>query len=63
MTAIVTALYELVKNLPAILELIKNLQAKIAEANTDRKVKDDLEKINEAFNKKDPELLNHIFKS
>ncbi len=61
MTAVIAALYELMKNLPAILQLIQNLQVRIAQMNTDACVKDHLAKINEAFDKEDASLLNHIF--
>jgi hypothetical protein len=61
MTALVTAIYELLKNLPAILQLIQNLQVRIAQMNTDKKVADDLAKIQEAFEKEDSSILDHIF--
>lgn len=62
MGALLAALAGLLQSLPEILKLIQTLNAQIAQANTDRKVKDDFAKINEAFDKKDPSLLDHLFK-
>lgn len=63
MSVFLSALLELVQNLPAILQLIKKLQANIAKAAEDRKVSDDLAKIHEAFEKNDASILNDIFRS
>lgn len=49
--------------LPELLKLIKNIQNKIEEQKKDEKVKDDLKKINEAFENKDAKALNDIFNS
>lgn len=52
-----------VKHLPQILKLIEILEKAEKEAATQRKVSSDLEKINEAFETKDPEKLKQIFMS
>lgn len=59
----VKTIYALILALPEILKLINNLQKKIEEQKIDSKVKEDLKKINEAFEKKDTKLLNDIFNS
>ena len=53
----------LIVSLPEILRLIKQIEKIIKEHKTEKKVKDDLKKINEAFEKKDAKLLNDIFNS
>lgn len=57
-----SAIISLLKALPEILALIKTIQEQIKKANTERKVKDDLAKITEAFKNKDAAALNDIFK-
>lgn len=53
----------LLLNLPAILRLLENMQKRIDEAEAERKVANDLEEINKAFEAKDPEALKRIFMS
>lgn len=53
----------LLLNLPAILRLLENMQKRIDEAEAERKVANDLEEINKAFEAKDPEALKRIFNS
>jgi hypothetical protein len=57
--------WELLKALPEILSLLQALQKGIKESQgeeaTQRKVKDDLKQISEAFHAKDPEKLRAIF--
>lgn len=47
--------------LPELVRLVKTMQRQIEEANTKRKVKEDVKAINEAFKKKDPDSLKRIF--
>ena len=51
----------LIQSLPDIIKLLGVLDKAAKEAETDRKVKDDVKKIHEAFSAKDPAMLNHIF--
>ena len=51
----------LLKLLPILLGLVKSLQKAIDEAQTDRKVADDLKAIQEAIDRKDPDAIKHIF--
>lgn len=51
----------LLKLLPEILSLIKALELAIAKSEQNRKVKDDLNAINEAFKTGDASKLNHLF--
>lgn len=53
----------LLLNLPAILRLLENMQKRIDEAEAERKVANDLEEINKAFEAKDPDALKRIFMS
>lgn len=53
----------LLKHLPQILRLIELLEKAEREAKTERKVKDDLEKINKAFEENDASKLKDIFNS
>ena len=59
----IKAIMTLILSLPEILKLLKNLDKKIQEKKTDEKVKDDLKKINEAFETKDAKALNDLFNS
>jgi len=59
----IKAIMTLILSLPEILKLLKNLDKKIQEKKTDEKVKDDLKKINEAFEAKDAKALNDLFNS
>jgi hypothetical protein len=49
--------------LPELVRLVKNIERRIEAAETERKIKEDLEAINEAFEKEDPEKLKQIFNS
>jgi hypothetical protein len=55
------AIIALLISLPEIIELIKSIQKQIDESFEDRKLKDDIKKINDAFKTRDPEALNRIF--
>lgn len=59
----ISAIWALLQALPDILKLIQTIQKGIAEANTKRKVADDISAIHEAFAAKDADKLNAIFKS
>jgi len=61
MTAFLSGLLALLRNMPELIKLIQVLQKQIAEASTDRKVKEDLEKIRGAFEKRDAKILNDLF--
>lgn len=56
-------LWLLITALPDLIKLLQALQKTIEEANTDRKVTDDLKSLHEAFSEKDASKLNHIFNS
>lgn len=56
-----SGLAALIAALPELLRLLRTVQKKIDEAETNRKVTDDLKAINEAFKSNDPDKLNHIF--
>lgn len=58
-----SVLYAFIKCLPEILSLVQTLQKQIAEAATEREIKDDMAKIAAAFKSKDPLALNNIFNS
>lgn len=53
----------LIKLLPELIALIKSIQKAIDQAETDRKVSDDIKSIKAAFDAKDPAALDHIFNS
>lgn len=53
--------WTLIKALPDIIALLRALQKGIDEAETQRKVTDDLKQIHEAFNEKDPAKLRALF--
>ena len=53
----------LILSLPELIQLLKALQKQIDEAETDRKVKNDLKTISEAFREKDAAKLNALFNS
>lgn len=57
------ALLAFLKVMPEVLKLIENIQKNIEQNAVERKVSDDLNKINEAFEKQDPKLLHDIFSS
>jgi hypothetical protein len=48
--------------LPELLKLFQLLQKRIEEVETDRKVKDDVKKIHEAFATNDASKLDELFK-
>lgn len=58
-----STLWNFIKALPALLELFKTLSQRIQEAQTDRKVVDDVKIIHGAFIEKDPAKLNALFNS
>jgi uncharacterized protein Yka (UPF0111/DUF47 family) len=58
-----SAFMTLLKALPEILQLIKALQKAADQAEADRKVKDDIKTIHQAFDANDPELLRRLFNS
>lgn len=47
--------------IPDLIELVKSIQKQIDEAQTKRKVGDDIKSIKKAFDEKDASALNHIF--
>jgi hypothetical protein len=51
------------KHLPQILRLIELLEQAEREAKTQRKIAEDLEKINQAFEAKDAQKLKELFNS
>lgn len=57
------ALWALLLALPELLELIRAIQKANQEVKTDKKIKDDLRKISEAFKDKDAKKLNDVFNS
>lgn len=57
----IKGLVALIAALPEILRLVRNLQARIDEAEAERKLKDDIKKINDAFQDNDAEALNEVF--
>ena len=56
-------LVALIVALPEIVRLVENIQKRLDEKATKEKIKEDFEKINEAFEKQDPEILNRLFNS
>lgn len=53
----------LILNLPKILKLLENMQKRIDKAEEDKKVEQDLDAINKAFEDGDSEALRRIFNS
>lgn len=53
----------LILNLPQILRLLENMQKRIDKAEEDKKVTQDLDAINKAFEDGDNEALRRIFNS
>jgi hypothetical protein len=53
----------IIKLLPELIALIKSIQKAIDQAETDRKVADDLQALRIAFETKDPNAISHIFRS
>jgi hypothetical protein len=54
---------EFFKALPALVELIRELQKAQIEGEVKKKVADDVKTINEAFKTKDADKLNKLFNS
>ena len=50
-------------SIPDLIKLWSAVQKRIEQSEEDRKVKDDLKKISEAFDEKNPDKLNAIFNS
>ena len=48
-------------SIPDLIKIYAAVKKRIDQSEQDRKVKDDLIKIQEAFNDKDPSKLDHIF--
>lgn len=53
----------LIKHLPEILDLLHVIERRLEEAETDRKVSEDLKAVSEAFKEKDATKLRAIFNS
>lgn len=56
-----SALITLFKLLPEVLALIKAIEKAIKVAESERKIRDDLNAIRKAFDDKDSKALDHIF--
>jgi hypothetical protein len=59
----IKALCSLVLALPDILRLLQTIEAAIQRERAERKLKDDIKAINDAFASRDAGKLNHIFNS
>lgn len=53
----------LIAALPEILRLIRNIEKRLDERATQKKIKQDIEKLNKAFEENDAEAINRIFNS
>lgn len=53
--------FKLIALLPELIKLLQAMQTAINQAETDRKVKDDIRLVAEAFKTKDSTKLNQIF--
>jgi len=53
----------LLANLPELMRLIRLIARNIEEAQSERKIREDLIALNKAFESKDAEALRHIFMS
>jgi hypothetical protein len=53
---------KIIQLLPELIELIKSIQKAIDESETERKVRDDVKAISEAFKSRDATKLRSIFK-
>lgn len=60
---LLTLLAQILANLPELLRLVRNIQDNLEEVETERKVKDDIQKLNEAFEAKDEKAFRDIFNS
>lgn len=56
-----STLWALLTSLPEIIRLVRAIELALKEAEVDRKVKDDVKAIHEAFTTKDAKKLNDIF--
>lgn len=54
-------IWKLLTLLPEIIQLLRAIEKANQEAQTERKVKDDLKSIHEAFSANDSSKLDHIF--
>lgn len=54
--------FALIKVLPQILRLLETIERRNKERAVDRKVKEDIEAMNKAFEENDAEALNNIFR-
>ena len=57
------AIYALIISLPEILRLIKELEKRHKEESKNRKIKEDLKEIEQAFKERDADKLRDIFNS
>lgn len=55
--------WALLLSLPDLFKLVKVLELAAKEAETNRKVKDDIKTIHQAFEQKDAQKLNDLFSS
>lgn len=59
----IKAILDLLVNFPELLELVQTIRKGIADAETERKVTDDIKTIKEAFSDQDADKLNKLFNS
>lgn len=57
----IKAIYQLIIALPELFKLISAIQKHHEQQEQKRKIKDDLQAIEKAFNEQDPEALNRVF--
>lgn len=57
----INAIIALLGAMPQILKLIKNIQEEHKKQEVNKKVKEDLDAINKAFETRDAQLLNDVF--
>ena len=58
-----SAWIKILQLLPELIELIKSIQKAIEESDAERRVRDDVKVISEAFKSRDASKLNSLFKS
>jgi hypothetical protein len=58
---VIQAIIAFLTALPELIKLVNNLQVKNKQAANRQKVKDDIKKINEAFDNQDSDALNRVF--
>lgn len=56
-------IWTLITMIPTLLMLIDRIEKNIRKGKEDRLVKEDVKKIGEAFEKRDPDMLRDIFNS